>query len=398
MLKAIKSLLLSKPSTWLYWISIAFISRLILFLLVIHFRQYEGFPGFWGAIRADSEGYLTPFENFIKTGNYFPDYRMPGYGVLYLPLLLIFPKAVACNIVIIVQLLLSTVSIYTLALAAKNIFKSATIFYITFYLFTISTFASLLDAVLLAESLATSSLILSVYFISVYFNNYKARNLIFSGLFLTWTVFLRPVYCPLILVYLVLVAVQLYREKRKFIIALVFIIPFTLIDGTWVVRNYIEYKTISPLTRTVFFPWIENTYLMPVINFTQAWGGDIWVVNPDAEATWFINNKPTTNDTVPFPANIYTSAFNRDSLKLVKNLITQINRDSTLSKDEKNIYQGIVREKLDRYAASIKKEKPGIYYVKSSGIRLNKSLFSIHTVSKLFINNFITWLWPIFTI
>jgi len=396
MARTLKSIFFPPSSKWKYWLFIAFISRFIFFLLVIHFSQYQGFKGFWGGMRADSEGYMLPFDNLVKTGAYSPDYRMPGYGVLYLPLILIFSKAVTCNIIIIIQLFFSVTSVYALALIARNLFKNEIPFCITFYLFAVSSFSSLMDPVILAESLSTSVLILSVYFITVFFNNYKRSNLILSGLLLTWGVFLRPVFCLLIICFFALILLNLIKTKRKFIVAFLFLLPFTLIDGSWIIRNYIVYKDPAPLTRTVLFPWIENSHLLPIMNFVEAWGGDVWFINPNAEATWFINNKPCTNDTVPFPKYIYTSAFNTDSLKMLKTLITKMGTDTSLSAMQKKEDERIVISKLNTYTASIKKEKPYIYYVKSNEIRLFKFLFSIHSVSKLFINNFITRFYSMF--
>ncbi len=394
--KGFITLLFPATSKWPYWLSLAFISRLIFFLLVIHFSQYNHFPGFWGGLRGDSEGYMLPFENLIKTGSYTPDYRMPGFGVLYYPLLLVFSKATACNILIIIQLLLSSLSVYVLALTVKKIFKSNTLFYLTFLIYTTSIFSSIQDPVLISESLTTSTLILSIHFFARYFDKYEIKELIFSGSFLTWTTFLRPIFSPLFLILFVLAVIVLMRSKRKMFPAFLLLLPIAIIDGAWIVRNYINYKKIAPLTKTVYFPWIENTHLKSMIEFTQSWGGAIWFVDPKAEISWFGNGKPCTfgsgskNDSVPFPGYIYTSQFNADSLKTLKNLITRMTTDSCLSTLQKSDYQRTVIEKFNRYTLSEKKENPYVFYIKSNEKRLNALLFSIHPVTKLYINNTIS--------
>ncbi|HTA82732.1 MAG TPA: hypothetical protein VK783_07365 [Bacteroidia bacterium] len=394
--RKLRALLLCDISKWPYWISVAFICRILFFFLVIHFRQYAKFDGFWGEIRSDSRDYLLPFDNFIKTGSYTPDYRMPGYGLLYLPLRLIFSKAVACNVIIIIQLLLSTVSVYILALCAKTIFKHQSIFYLTYYIYVFSSFSSLVDPVILTESISTSSLIFSVYFLTDFFNTNRSKQLILSGAFLTWTIFLKPVFCSLIILFFVLLVVAFIRTKTKVLPAFLFLIPFLLADGIWTIRNYIIYKQVSPLTRTVWFPWVSSSYLLPTAELVEAWGGDIQFVEPTADTYWFINKKPVmigsdkNNDTVPFPAYIYTSQFNRDSLKLVKNMIIRIQVDSSMSVLQKKQYQDVIILKLKRYTQSIKTEKPFLYYVRSNYKRLIEFVFSMHTISRLFINNFIT--------
>ena len=396
MKRSIGATLLPGKSKWAYWLSLAFISRLIFFLLVIHFSQYSHFPGFWGGLRGDSEGYLLPFENLIKTGSYTPDYRMPGFGVLYYPLILVFSKAIACNILIIIQLLLSSLSVYALALTVKKLFKSNTLFYLSFFIYTTSIFSSIQDPVLISESLTTSTLILSIYFFTRYFDEYKVKELIFSGTFLTWTTFLRPIFAPLFLVLFVLAIAVLVRSKKRIISAFLFLLPIIITDGAWMVRNYIDYKKIAPLTKTVYFPWIENSHLKSEIEFIQSWGGAIWFVDPKAEISWFNNNTPCTfgtgakSDSVPFPAYIYTSQFNADSLKVLKNMISGMTGNYGLSVQENADYQNIVIEKFNRYTLSERKENPYIYYIKSNEKRLNALLFNIHPVTKLYINNTIS--------
>jgi hypothetical protein len=119
-------------SKW-YWITIALIVKFVPFILLLHNKPLNDIPGFWGGVQGDTYSYLAPIENFIKSGNYDPDFRMPGYGILFYPLLLLFTKAVACNIIIILQYIVAAVSVYYLALTAKNIFSSNKIFYIREY-------------------------------------------------------------------------------------------------------------------------------------------------------------------------------------------------------------------------------------------------------------------------
>ncbi|HXP49134.1 MAG TPA: hypothetical protein VN922_04225, partial [Bacteroidia bacterium] len=355
------------------------------------------FEGFWGGIRGDSDGYLMPFESLAKTGNFNPDFRMPGFGVLYYPLLLLFSKPMACNILIVIQLLMSSLSVYALALTVKKLLKSNVLFYLTFIIYTTSIYSSLLDPVLISESQTTSTLIFSVYFFARFFDNYKSRELIFSGAMLTWTSFLRPIFTPLLILYFLLVVITLIRAKKRMLPAFLFLLPFTLADGAWMTRNYIHYKEVFPLTRTVYFPEIEHSHLKPMIEFTQSWGGAIWFVDPNAEIYWFMDGKPCTfhtgakSDSVPFPSYIYTSQFNADSLKTLKIMISRWSKDSTLSVDQKNYFERSIVEKFNRYTQSEKKENPYIFYVKSSEKRMHDMLLSIHTVTKLYINNFITW-------
>ncbi|MGP8217168.1 MAG: hypothetical protein ACLQQ4_16480 [Bacteroidia bacterium] len=397
MISIIKKIILIDPQKWKHWLLLAFLVRLLFFLSVIHFSQYTGFAGFWGGLRGDSNFYLLPFENLLKNGIYSPDVKMPGYGVFYFPLILFFSKAVACNIVILLQLFLSTFSVYALALTAKNIFKIKNIFHITFFLYLISTFSSLLDPVILTESQTASTLILSVYFITVFFNNYKSKYLFISGIFLTWAIFLRPAFLPLLAFFFLILLISLIRSRRSLLPAIIFAVPFVIVDGTWMERNYAAYRQVIPLTRTVLFPWIANSYLLSITEFLQAWQGDIHFENTNTEARWFVDKKICTfgekkqTDTVPFPAYIYTSKFNADSIKLLKNMITQFGLESKVSASQKAIYQSVIIAKLNLYTQSIKKEKPFLFYVKANLLRLKTMLLFTSTVAKVYINNYITY-------
>ncbi|HWY97510.1 MAG TPA: hypothetical protein VNY36_00375, partial [Bacteroidia bacterium] len=132
MLTKLKQLFLKPPEKWTFWILAAFCARLLFFFLQIHI--YHG-GSIWAVIHDDTNSYLLPIENLINKGSYTPDFRMPGYGIIYLPLLLFFKKTMACNILILVQLLFSTISVYLLALITQRLFKHNAFFYVTFYLF-----------------------------------------------------------------------------------------------------------------------------------------------------------------------------------------------------------------------------------------------------------------------
>ena len=163
----LKSVLLKDSSNWRFWIILSICIKSILFIFLINKGDYNNLTGFWGALGSDTEAYTTALERLIYTGHYSPDFRMPGYAVLYVPLLLLFKKTIALNILILCQLILASVSVYALALVSKYIFKSDTLFYITYYLFLISIFSNMYDHVLASESIATSFLLLSVYFLAI---------------------------------------------------------------------------------------------------------------------------------------------------------------------------------------------------------------------------------------
>ena len=160
MKQRISSFFLKNPSNWKFWLILAFILKGLLFVFCI-FKEYHASKiGIWWGTTGDSNTYLLPIENLIDHGKYYLDYRMPGYGIFYLPLYFLFSKVVAINILLALQLIVASISTYVLALIARKIFKTDAVFYITFYLYGLSIYANMFDETILTESFTTSFFII----------------------------------------------------------------------------------------------------------------------------------------------------------------------------------------------------------------------------------------------
>lgn len=385
-LLVLKKYFLRKHDDWKFWIGLAVVFKSAIFFLQLSQFNATEIPGFIGAMGGDTNSYLTPVENLIVGGTYAPDYRMPGYAFLYFPLLMIFQKATACNIMIILQVFMASASVYLLSLTARRCFKSDALFYLVFYLYAVSSYANLFDAFLLTDSFCTSALIFSAYFFSQFTERRLSRYLVASGLFLTWSVFLRPVYLPLLLFYCVVLLYEALIVKRSKASVVrnvaIFIIPFALTESAWMVRNYIVYKKLVPLTQSFYYPEAEKTYTIELIDFVKAWGGDRTWWNPNAEIRWFGLVESQEGRTSPLetnatlPENIFTSRFNIDSLRMIKNYIQKINEKETPA-DVANAYTTLVKTKLNAYTLSVKEEKPFLYYIEAPILLLKK--FFVHS-------------------
>src|ERR1700739_1456720 len=140
------------PSTsnWKHWLLIAILIRGLFFVAQLY--VYRSTNGIWGITSDDDEQYLTSIENLITKGSYTPDFRMPGYEGIYFLLFLFFSRISSYNLLILLQLLASSLSVYALALIAKKVFNNNILFFITFYLFAICYLTSSFDIWLLTES------------------------------------------------------------------------------------------------------------------------------------------------------------------------------------------------------------------------------------------------------
>jgi hypothetical protein len=376
----IKKLFLKETTNWKFWLLLAFLAKAVFFIFKIREAHLPYMDGFWGGNNCDVWWYLTPMDNLLKNGNYLPDFRLPGYGAIYLPFRLFFSAATACNIIIIIQLLLTSISVYVLALIAKSIFKSDNFFYATFYLFAISTYSNIADTNLMPEGLTASLLIFLVYFFIKYFTDYKKSILVISGFLMAWIIFLRPETALIIVFLYLILVVDCIKNKKKFVITLLFLVPFTIFDSIWIAHNYKFHKKIIPLSSVVpikdstspYRP-TDNTYIDPLFYFMRSWGGNLCWWEPKAEMRWFCINWndgwiPTDSNKVDasIPDYIYTSKFNKDSLvNLRKIFILLGDTDSTISVTQRIYYIQYLSKKFEVYARSVQDEKPMLYYVKA---------------------------------
>lgn len=373
--------LLPSTNNWIIWILVALFVKSIFFILKINEPNLENalYSGSFASSGGDTASYIEPIENLLKENYYFDDYRMPGYGWIYYLLRLIFDQTHALNLLSILQLLLSAISVFALAKIALIIYKKQIAFFLTFFLYLVSTFVSLYDHELLTESFCTSSLILSVYFLLTK-SSYK-KNLILSGLFLTWSVFLRPVMAPLIILYCLFIFLSKCKAtstRKTFIYILIFLLPFIIIDGSWTVRNFSKYNKILPLTKSVYSPAFENSYYKPLFGFMNAIGSSLVWWEPGNEIAFFRSTPEfiTKKKEVKFPSYIYTSQFNLDSLYSLKYKIETLENVNTSEKEKVNLELDI-KNKFVLYTLSVKNEHPFLYYI-GSRFRLLKSYF-IHS-------------------
>jgi hypothetical protein len=400
---------LLKPENWKLWISLSLIFKGTFFLFLINRGEFNSVEGFWGAIGGDTDSYLLPLENLIKNGKYEPGYRLPGYGLFYLPLFLMFEKSIALNILILMQFFASSLSVYFLALIARKCFLTDKIFYIAFFIFAISTYSNMYDHMPISESFTTAFLIFSIFFFIKWFDSDNNFYLILSGIFFTQIIFLRPVFLPVLGLFCLVIARKGNFKVSYLKPVLFFLMPFFIVDGAWILRNYNLYNRIAPLTISlveseieaqandaefnhktplitisIVDSTLENSINWAVAKFIQSWGGNYLWWDPVAEIRFFNfketlheGHNPLVDKDIAIPSYIYTSQFNKDSLLNLRDKIITIQSDTSLSSSEIDLNTSYVKAKFENYTLSIKKEKPFLYYFGSKFMLLKK--FLIHS-------------------
>jgi len=364
--------ILPKPNEWKKWLLFIFFIKLSIFIYFCSVAvSNETAQGFYGYLTGDTDSYLVPIENLINNGEYRPDYRMPGYGLIYLPFYLTLPKVYALNGLILFQLIISVVSIYFLGLISKQLFIEDSYFYTTIFCASLCLYIDRVTPIAGSDSLAISFLILSVYFFFYFLKHRRYFSLIFCGLFLTEVIFLRPVFLPIYFLFTVyLIIHEIVNKGKGLVIKMTLLLfPFIIFDGMWTIRNYYQHNRFAPLTTSIYYP--HYTYHVNLFNFFQSWGGAVDDARLYAEMG--IERYAEGYKSGCIPKYIYTSKFNLDSLKNIGKQTITIH-DSKKSQFEKNNSIIYINKQLKMYTYSIKEEKPWLFFVKAPLVLLRKFL------------------------
>ena len=284
-----------KKSDLLKWFFIALFVKVILFIsTILIIKEGSGVPvnGFWSFISVDSNSYLLPIDHLLHLGKYSPDYRMPGYGIFYLFFRLFFEKPNALNALILLQLLLSSVSVVYLAKLGEVIFQSRKYFYLVFFTYLVIPYVHFFDVYVLTESLATSFFIFSTFHLVQYLKQLKTKSLFFAGLFLSVVIFMKPVYFPLLGLIPFLLLFHFIRKgnnwKKIIFASFLFGLPFLVFDSVWIVRNFIQNKTFSFLNNGLYYPELDDDLTLYLWNFCTTLGESFtFLEDEDSKIQWF---------------------------------------------------------------------------------------------------------------
>jgi len=360
-----------RTGNYLFWIFIALFIKGIFFWLQVGLNYNINQP-LLGFFTNDSHEYYDSMNNFYENGTYTPDVRMPGLGIIFLFFRSFFERNNVLDIILILQWLVSSVAIYTLSVTISRLIKKEAVFYFVFFLIILTHYVFLWDVLLLTESFCISFFIFSIYYLKRFLDVPEKKFLFLTGLFLTWCVFLRPVFFlfyGLLAIFLLVYFIKRKTGIRKLIIyGVLFLSLFGILDSIWIARNYkVKNKFIFLNDIDAYSKLNPNDPLPAVYLFLEAWGGDL-----ENERHWFEMDKELDyryRDTT-LPNYIFTSQFNRDSLLIVKNRLRNYKlyrRDSIV---------GLINTSLQNYTHSIRAEKPFLYYIGAGFINYKKMLLS----------------------
>lgn len=230
----------------------------------------------------DTRGYFEPVYAVVRGGTYQPDYRMPGYGLLYgAGYLLTQTREGAFWVVAGIQVLLWSWALgLCLALGEERGVPVKYLWGIAF----LSAFSPIAyyTRVLNSDSAALATVLLALC-------GLLQKRYFWAGLFLTWAFFMRPVLGILFLPAVVWVGSQ---EKASWLQGGrrvgVFLLPFLLVEGLWVARGYSLYGDFRPThgTKTLLHPGMYHDFTPAVLEVLTLLGRNVFLSQNDPTHPW----------------------------------------------------------------------------------------------------------------
>lgn len=379
------------------WIPIILFVKLIVlyfFFLQIQNQSPDKLNGIV-FISNDFRELIEPSNQLIKNGIYSlddksPPYagRFPGYAFPYLVFRLLFSENISLQLLILAQIVFSSIAIFLLGLISEKISKKSLSFIISIIVFSFFPFFIKEDLYTMSTSFSISAFVIHLFFLEKFLNNKSKKILLFSGLFLTWVVLLRPF--TLLYVFPILIYIT-YKNRKKLNDILrynfIFLLPFIIFECFWIPRNYFNTKEIIPL-QDAYVPGQEYGYtygcdidciakfsVVEIRKLISSWGGNSIWYKPGSEMHWFLSYKPLDFKNHLFVKNnIFFDGFNKDSLiNLKKDLQFSYNKE--LSYNERVKIDLEIVQKCKKFKAIYMKNKPLNYFFISHLNRIKNFLF-----------------------
>jgi hypothetical protein len=328
-----------------------------------HEHRFSLYPGCYLALaNGDALEYIASAQNLLIHNVYYPDAKMPGYSLLLSLFFRVSEFTRALDMLVLFQFSVSVVSVFFLAKTAFLVSQSRFVFVAVFFSYLLSTYISVFDKFILSECLAISSLIFSMYFFVYSFSSHReTRHLVLCGIFAALAVFLRSALFVVFISYILFLMTELLQKRGNFKSIIIkgccIVVPFLMLDGFWIKRNLAWHNNFIPLMSfQLYIDEAKDSYYMEEVDFVETWGGDVVYWEPKAEIRWFGCEKRFKADTsLNLPSYIYTSAYNLDSLMLLRKQMRVFDRNHDLGLKQ------TICQKFERYTLAFKTEKKFIH-------------------------------------
>ncbi len=375
--------------TW-WWLAIALLVRGAYFWLFLHEHGLHSAWYGWGAENGDTPGYFEPIDAFLEGRGYRPDFRMPGYGLPYLILRMYTTPQGAGTAILFLQFLLGAASVVVLTRSAALLGASQRVQDITCVAFAVLGRVAVYDVHWFTESFCVSAMIFAVHGWLVGVRGGHWSAFIWSGGWMAWAVFLRPVQALWLLLLAIGVVLLLsHNPRRTSVLAGLFLLPFLLTDGLWIRRNLIMHHEISPLSRGTVMPELAGSQMYPVMRFMQAVGANYIHWDPTASIRWFnMREGPLgaqgkrVDRNVHMPEFALSASITADSLHALAGEMARYSSPA-LSDELRAQLLGTITRRCDRYIGYYRAERPWQYHV-TARLRLTGLYFHRAGLAGLF--------------
>ena len=392
---------LINPQKWYLWIVINLIFRFALAYFYPWFdylhilRHPDEHPGFEkcfvkGCCFCYICDYLCPAETLVTQGCFGPHAtRLPGYAIIYLLFRLFLPTLYAMISMAILHIMMGAIASYLLAKAVYIVSYSKTLFLFTFIMYGLNPYVTLLDVTPYADALSTYFASISIYLITEYMIKQNKSLLIYSGLLLGWSAFMRPanivLFIPSSIALLLLIKESNVIKKIK--TALLFLYPVTIINTSFYLYYYID---TGELFRIKYHQPFDHPYArkMQLVHGLLCYPNTDFSLKypPDCDfgsRTMGFIDTFIARGVVEYPAAAYipkscfysdakdpfralfsncpqTTKFNTDSLMAIRELA-----HAAVKANGEEFYKiiKIIDQKLSEYIQSVKKENSIDYYL-----------------------------------
>ena len=372
---------LTQRDTWAF-IAIALLVRGWLFSIFLHEHGLHGAWYGWGAETGDTPGYFEPIDSFLEGHAYRPDFRMPGYGLPYLLTRLYTTPQGAGTAIVFLQFLLGAAGVVTLARCARLLGSPRWAQYTICLAFAVMPRMAVYDVYWFTESFCTGAMIIATHGWIAHLRTGSRGALLWSGTWMAWAVFLRPVqFVWLVLMVVGLMILLRNNWRPRIFAALLFLLPFVLSDGWWIRRNQIMHREFAPFSRGMVMPELATSPMYPLMRFLQATGGNFYHWDPSAHIRWFNMREgplgrqgPRIDKGVVMPAFALCESITEDSLRAWANDMLRYSDASTTAAERRALFRSM-SARSDRYVRYYTDERPWQHLV-SSRIRLTGLLFN----------------------
>jgi 4-amino-4-deoxy-L-arabinose transferase-like glycosyltransferase len=361
------------------WFLLILLVKVVWLFLFTWLRNPEWNPklsvGVLGIYGGDTQTYYYPVEQLIETGQYYGMCRMPGVLPVYAPLRIFMGLETAQQTIVILQVLFDSLATLLLAIIAARMFQRKSSFITVIVLACATTFVSIRSMYLLSDSLCISALITSVYFLYQFLSENRKSFLIYAGIFLAWSIFLRQIS---ILAIPVMGFILLYHFRKSWLKAItagmILAIPLAVSLSAWTIRNKTTYDRwvilVPPLNECMKHYTDDFAAIRSLI---IAMGEDYQPWSAGSAADWFFRQPIANTTNTPFEESQYTSAMQLSDLHKLRDDYRTLT-DSVITPSKYDSLSASVTNRAQLFKASYENEHAFDFHIMNR-IRFLKQFF-----------------------